>query len=772
MAICLGFTTYLKKLFFLSMLVLMSVFSVSIAVAAPKLISFQTKIYKPDGTPLEASSVQFKFSLMNPLSTCVIYSETFSNVDLSSSGGSVVLALGDPVKAVRSYPVAGSMKWYDAFNNTTLTYTCQTTGTFSPTLIDNRRLVMQFNDGSGNGWQTLSPMDINSVPFAMFAERAETVPASGILQGGASVGQVLKWTGTSWAASTDDSTPSGSVSNVSSMNSYLSVANGGTTPQLTINVGTGINTLAAGDDARITGAFQTATSLSGDLTGTLPNAVIAAGAVTNAKITSVAFSKLTGVPTTLSGHSIAMTSADVTTALGYTPGNGSGAVTSVSADTTSGNPITVGGTASAKTINLPKSTASVNGYLSSADFTLFNSKLSNFTTMISSDVTTALGYTPGAGGGTVGSVTSAATAGNPIAVSASSTSPSIDISRATASVNGYLASSDFSIFAAKGSGSVTGATAAATSGNPITVSASSTSPSIDISRATASVNGYLASADFSTFNNKLGTNLLSTRIFVGNSSNLAEAFVLSGDATISNTGILSLSNTGIGAGTYTKVTVDTKGRVTASVALISSDITTALGYTPGSGGGTVSSVTSAATSGNPITVSASSTSPSIDISRATASVNGYLASSDFTTFAAKLSNFSTLTSSDVTTALSFTPMRPSNNLSEITNTATARSSLGLGTSAILSVASSGDAAIGEVVKGNDSRLTNSRAPSGVASGDLTGTYPDPILKNIVVAGTGSKITYDAKGRVTASVNLNSADITTALGYTPGSGGGT
>ncbi|MBC7420264.1 MAG: hypothetical protein H7328_06000, partial [Bdellovibrio sp.] len=89
MQICLGFMTYLKKFFFLFTLVFLSVFSASVASAAPKLISFQTKIYKPDGTPLEASAVQFKFSLMNPLSTCVIYAETFSNVDLSSSSGSV-----------------------------------------------------------------------------------------------------------------------------------------------------------------------------------------------------------------------------------------------------------------------------------------------------------------------------------------------------------------------------------------------------------------------------------------------------------------------------------------------------------------------------------------------------------------------------------------------------------------------------------------------------------------------------------------------------------
>ncbi|WP_413558593.1 beta strand repeat-containing protein [Bdellovibrio sp. HCB209] len=68
-------------------------------------------------------------------------------------------------------------------------------------------------------------------------------------------------------------------------------------------------------------------------------------------------------------------------------------------------------------------------------------------------------------------------------------------------------------------------------------------------------------------------------LWMGNGSNAAQEVVISGDATVSNTGALTLANT-VAAGTYTKVTVDTKGRVTTGANLGASDITTALTYTP------------------------------------------------------------------------------------------------------------------------------------------------------------------------------------------------
>ena len=61
-----------------------------------------------------------------------------------------------------------------------------------------------------------------------------------------------------------------------------------------------------------------------------------------------------------------------------------------------------------------------------------------------------------------------------------------------------------------------------------------------------------------------------------------QSITVSGDATGSGTTAiaLTLANSGVTAGTYTKITVDAKGRATVGAALASSDVTTALTFTP------------------------------------------------------------------------------------------------------------------------------------------------------------------------------------------------
>jgi hypothetical protein len=58
-------------------------------------------------------------------------------------------------------------------------------------------------------------------------------------------------------------------------------------------------------------------------------------------------------------------------------------------------------------------------------------------------------------------------------------------------------------------------------------------------------------------------NITAGQVLVGNASNVPTATAVSGDATLSSSGALTLANSGVAAGTYRSVTVDAKGRATA-----------------------------------------------------------------------------------------------------------------------------------------------------------------------------------------------------------------
>jgi hypothetical protein len=75
-----------------------------------------------------------------------------------------------------------------------------------------------------------------------------------------------------------------------------------------------------------------------------------------------------------------------------------------------------------------------------------------------------------------------------------------------------------------------------------------------------------------------------------------------------------------------------------------------------------------------------------------------------------------------------------------------------------------------VCEGDDSRLSNARTPTGAASGDLAGAYPNPTLIATGTAGTyGSStqipvLTTDSKGRVTSVVNTAISTTLSSAAY--------
>jgi phage-related tail fiber protein len=300
---------------------------------------------------------------------------------------------------------------------------------------------------------------------------------------------------------------------------------------------------------------------------------------------------------------------------------------------------------------------------------------------------------------------------------------------------------------------------------------------------------------------QIAVNVVDRLIYMGDNNNnvvllggAGQSTSFTGDATGSgspNTGVaLTLANSGVTAGTYTKVTVDGKGRVTVGAnptTLAGYGITDALPIS----GGTLSG--SLSLGGNSITNLAEPTNGSDGVTKnyVDAAINGLNWKQEVaaaTTANITLSGTQTIDGYAVqvgdrvlvknqTNAItngvyvvasgSWTRASDSNSSSTISGGAmlVTGGSVNLNTQWLCTnktVNLGVDNITYVQINGNSTMYT---AGTGLT---LTGTTFS-ITNSGVTAGTYTKVTVNAQGQVTTGTSLSSSDVTTALGYTPYNG---
>lgn len=135
-------------------------------------------------------------------------------------------------------------------------------GSVAATIQANAVTTSKIADGN----VTTVKLNDKAVNFAKIQDIATNKLLGRSTASSGSVEELSLGAGLTLTAGTLNTLNNGTVTSVTSSNSFVTVTNGSTTPQITAVVGTAANTLAAGDDSRITGALQRA---GGTLTGTL-----------------------------------------------------------------------------------------------------------------------------------------------------------------------------------------------------------------------------------------------------------------------------------------------------------------------------------------------------------------------------------------------------------------------------------------------------------------------------------------------------------------------
>jgi len=200
---------------FISLVVLLS--PLDTTKASPQSLSYQGRILKANGLPLDFNNVSFLFEITSADGSCVLYREQRDAVNMQNSNGVFDVPIGN---GNRLYPTDPVFSLADIFVNG-VSHNCAGGGSWIASQTAERQLKVQFHDGSG--WKVISPANvIRSVPFAYTAYSAQKIAGKTIndlllkssLPGTAcTAGQVITWNGSGFDC-VNDAGSSGFIANI------------------------------------------------------------------------------------------------------------------------------------------------------------------------------------------------------------------------------------------------------------------------------------------------------------------------------------------------------------------------------------------------------------------------------------------------------------------------------------------------------------------------------------------------------------------------------